>query len=178
MGVPSNRDSVKGEASDSFKRAGFNWGIGRELYDAPTIFIDISPDELYQGRVKSSVGFSVREAVYSREDHEFKRLVIVDRHGNVRFTLSKGGNAVASKPPAPQPPVPRPNSLHETANKKAELVRKLVKQFKAHGIVPDQFAMMWENCSFNDIPLGKLENLDKNFDRAVDWYLPKACAMT
>ena len=32
-------DKEKGEASDSFKRAGFNWGIGRELYTSPTIFI-------------------------------------------------------------------------------------------------------------------------------------------
>lgn len=32
-------DKEKGEASDSFKRAGFNWGIGRELYTSPMIFI-------------------------------------------------------------------------------------------------------------------------------------------
>ena len=34
-------DKQKGEASDSFKRAGFNWGIGRELYSSP--FISIPP---------------------------------------------------------------------------------------------------------------------------------------
>lgn len=38
-GVPSNAEAVKGEASDSFKRAGVNWGIGRELYTAPNISI-------------------------------------------------------------------------------------------------------------------------------------------
>lgn len=38
-GVPSNAEAAKGEASDSFKRAGFNWGIGRELYTAPNISI-------------------------------------------------------------------------------------------------------------------------------------------
>ena len=32
-------DKQKGEASDSFKRAGFNWGIGRELYSSPFISI-------------------------------------------------------------------------------------------------------------------------------------------
>ena len=32
-------ESEKGEASDSFKRAGFNWGIGRELYTSPFIWI-------------------------------------------------------------------------------------------------------------------------------------------
>lgn len=38
-GKESFTESEKGEASDSFKRAGFNWGIGRELYTAPKIFI-------------------------------------------------------------------------------------------------------------------------------------------
>ncbi len=34
-GTESNTDKEKGESSDSFKRACFNWGIGRELYTAP-----------------------------------------------------------------------------------------------------------------------------------------------
>lgn len=32
-------DKQKGEASDAFKRAGFKWGIGTELYTAPFIWI-------------------------------------------------------------------------------------------------------------------------------------------
>jgi hypothetical protein len=36
----------KGAASDSFKRAGFNWGIGRELYTCPKMFI---PKEILFG---------------------------------------------------------------------------------------------------------------------------------
>ena len=32
-GVESNTDAEKGEASDSFKRAAVNWGVGRFLYD-------------------------------------------------------------------------------------------------------------------------------------------------
>nr|DAO57956.1 MAG TPA: DNA repair protein-like protein [Caudoviricetes sp.] len=38
-GTESNTEAQKGEASDSFKRACFNWGIGRELYTSPFIFI-------------------------------------------------------------------------------------------------------------------------------------------
>lgn len=38
-GTESNAEKEKGEASDSFKRACFNWGIGRELYTAPFIKI-------------------------------------------------------------------------------------------------------------------------------------------
>lgn len=39
VGIPSNMESEKGEASDAFKRACFKWGIGRELYTAPHMFV-------------------------------------------------------------------------------------------------------------------------------------------
>lgn len=39
VGVPSNMESEKGEASDAFKRACFKWGIGRELYTSPFIWV-------------------------------------------------------------------------------------------------------------------------------------------
>lgn len=38
-GTESNTEKEKGLASDSFKRACFNWGIGRELYSSPFIFV-------------------------------------------------------------------------------------------------------------------------------------------
>lgn len=38
-GTESNTEKEKGLASDSFKRACVNWGIGRELYTAPSIWI-------------------------------------------------------------------------------------------------------------------------------------------
>lgn len=38
-GSESNTEKEKGLASDSFKRACFNWGIGRELYTAPFIWV-------------------------------------------------------------------------------------------------------------------------------------------
>ena len=39
-GTESNTEKEKGLASDSFKRACFNWGIGRELYTAPRIWVN------------------------------------------------------------------------------------------------------------------------------------------
>lgn len=39
-GTESNTEKEKGLASDSFKRACFNWGIGRELYTAPAMFVN------------------------------------------------------------------------------------------------------------------------------------------
>lgn len=45
-GSESNTEAEKGEASDSFKRACVNWGIGRELYTAPFIYIPASKVEI------------------------------------------------------------------------------------------------------------------------------------
>ena len=39
VGTESFAEKEKGAASDSFKRACFNWGIGRELYSAPFIWL-------------------------------------------------------------------------------------------------------------------------------------------
>lgn len=44
-GTESFTEREKGLASDSFKRAGFNWGIGRELYTAPFIYIPLKDKE-------------------------------------------------------------------------------------------------------------------------------------
>ena len=41
-GTESNMEKEKGEASDAFKRAGFRWGIGIELYSSPFIFIPVA----------------------------------------------------------------------------------------------------------------------------------------
>lgn len=39
VGTESNQEKEKGQASDAFKRACFNWGLGLELYDFPSIII-------------------------------------------------------------------------------------------------------------------------------------------
>lgn len=49
-GSPSNMEAEKGEASDAFKRACFKWGIGRELYTAPFIWVPADRCNIRQGR--------------------------------------------------------------------------------------------------------------------------------
>lgn len=44
-GTESKTEAEKGEASDAFKRAGFKWGIGRELYSAPNIILPASDND-------------------------------------------------------------------------------------------------------------------------------------
>ena len=49
-GTESNTEKEKGLASDSFKRACFNWGIGRELYTAPFIWIPAEKCKIKEDR--------------------------------------------------------------------------------------------------------------------------------
>lgn len=51
-GSESNTEKEKGEASDSFKRACVNWGIGRELYTAPQIWIPAGKVNVEEARGK------------------------------------------------------------------------------------------------------------------------------
>lgn len=51
-GTESNTEKEKGEASDAFKRAGFRWGIGRELYTAPFIWLQVATDPIGNGKYK------------------------------------------------------------------------------------------------------------------------------
>jgi hypothetical protein len=55
-GTESDYESEKGEYSDAFKRAGFMWGIGRQLYDFCQIWIQLSEGDYYEkdGKVKAS----------------------------------------------------------------------------------------------------------------------------
>lgn len=62
-GTESNTEAEKGRASDAFKRAGFKWGIGRELYTAPRIWI--SADKCNIKDRKCYDTFSVEKIVYN-----------------------------------------------------------------------------------------------------------------
>ena len=80
-GTESNTEKEKGEASDSFKRACVNWGIGRELYTAPAIWIECNDKEWNDG--KPYVDFRVSHIAY--KDREISELEIVDKNGTLRY---------------------------------------------------------------------------------------------
>lgn len=109
VGTESYTEKEKGEASDSFKRAGFNVGIGRELYTSPFIWIqpkaDMKPyntkdidgneaNEFYaykkdsygKGIYTTKTVFEVTEIDYD-DKRTINKLTIKDHKGNVRFSL-------------------------------------------------------------------------------------------
>lgn len=62
-GTESNTEKEKGLASDSFKRACFNWGIGRELYTSPFIWVPAEKCNIsdYNGKKTCKDKFTVEK---------------------------------------------------------------------------------------------------------------------
>lgn len=92
-GIESRADGdgneKKGEASDAFKRAGFRWGIGRELYTAPFTFLHVETEQ-ENGRWKLADPFA-RFTVGKIEYDNARRICaldIVDNHGDVVYSMT------------------------------------------------------------------------------------------
>lgn len=111
-GTESNQDKAKGLASDSFKRACFNWGIGRELYTTPFIWIPLNKGETYCTNPKETQDWKKKFALDKKlnfevshiltVDGEIKELKLIDQNGKVRFELGK-----YVKPPQDKPSPPK-----------------------------------------------------------------------
>ena len=100
-GTESNTEKEKGLASDSFKRACFNWGIGRELYTAPFIWVDASNLNMTNGKCYDK--FAVSEIKIENKKIVYLKIVNTSRKGAVVYETGKKitGNAQAT---------PKPNS--------------------------------------------------------------------
>lgn len=78
-GTESNTEKAKGLASDSFKRACFNWGIGRELYTAPTVWVKpLAGEDIKFLKLHCS-------KICYNENREITTLELTDEKGNVRY---------------------------------------------------------------------------------------------
>lgn len=95
-GTESFSEAEKGLASDSYKRSCVNWGIGRELYSSPTIFIFPRQDMVKRGKesefyknekdkYETKTRFYVEYIDYN-QDRKIKDLIIRDDKNNIRFS--------------------------------------------------------------------------------------------
>jgi len=124
-GTESMTEKQKGQASDSFKRACFNWGIGRELYTSPFIWVTLDSSETFKKGDKYSTyeKFFVKEIVI--EDKVIKSVVIVDKTGKVRF--GKGSSAIVKPKLLPQDKV---SEIEELAELKGAMVSNILTAYK------------------------------------------------
>ncbi len=89
-GTESNTEAEKGLASDSFKRACFAWGIGRELYTAP--FIWITGYDKYDKFTVTSIGYD--------EDGNIQQLTIIENKSKAVVYGNKASNKPQEAPKA------------------------------------------------------------------------------
>ena len=96
-GTESLAEKQKGLASDSFKRACFNWGIGRELYDYPVMSIKLYQSDkkdaygewyLHDGKPRQGYGLKLKQWVWFSQfkDGKLTYLACKDDKGAKRFS--------------------------------------------------------------------------------------------
>lgn len=126
----------KGEASDAFKRAGFKWGIGVELYSAPFTFAKVETESYKDertGKIKYTLKnrfqrFYVDEITYDEKTGDIARLVIVDDKGTIVFSTASDRQPEKKKAEPKQPAQSKEDLLKlydqyvERINKKAEFI--------------------------------------------------------
>lgn len=106
-GTESFSEKEKGEASDAFKRAGFNVGIGRELYTRIFYFASVPTKKNDKGKydlANKYEKFTVVEISTNEETEKIEKIKIADSKGNIVFsygyttTLSKNEAKKLDKP--------------------------------------------------------------------------------
>lgn len=90
VGTESYSEKEKGQASDSFKRACFNWGIGRELYTVPFIWVPSAKTAIYMndGRYYTKDRFHVSSIGYNKQ-REVSAVSIKNGTGHTVFDWKK-----------------------------------------------------------------------------------------
>lgn len=105
-GTESFSEAEKGLASDSFKRACFNWGIGRELYSSPFIWISAKDLEIVKnnkGKVNVNTKLEVKLIDYDGSGKINKLEIIDSKTKKLLFahgTNSKVDNTIKTEPKA------------------------------------------------------------------------------
>lgn len=98
VGAAGFAEKEKSQASDSFKRACFNWGIGRELYSAPFIWVPASNVNIQKRREKFCCNnrFSVSSIGYNA-DREISSLTVVNEKGAAVYKLNPKNKGLSTE---------------------------------------------------------------------------------
>lgn len=117
-GTESNTEAEKGLASDSFKRAGVNWGIGRELYTAPFIWIkagdgcEVTPKKNGYGHdcrdkfAVAHIAYDERREISELQIINVKTKAVVYSFGGKNTPAPKATPKAAPKKDVPAPEIP------------------------------------------------------------------------
>lgn len=151
-GTESNTEKEKGLASDSFKRACFNWGIGRELYTAPFIWIDKSQCRIapkgqgftcYDRFTVSEIGYDASGRINSLKILNGSKVV---------YELSAGAEKISQTHVRAMRDYMKQNGIDEKQVCKAYNVGRLEDMtYKQHNgvIKPENLAYWQQKCGVN-----------------------------
>ena len=127
-GTESNTEKEKGLASDSFKRACFNWGIGRELYTAPFIWIPSDKCTITENRGRPACydRFTVKGIGYT--EGVITGVVIKNQKtGKVCFSWGEINEEAPEKPEQPDDEPPEVKPINQDAAGEVKTADKLPK---------------------------------------------------
>ena len=143
-GTPSNMEAQKGEASDAFKRAGFKWGIGRELYTSPFVWVSADKCSVKQGRNgKQQCYDDFRCTEMEVDGGQIVKLTIANmsRKGKVVYGTAAEEPTVKAEPkPAPKKKAAAKEEKEddpELKKAKARMWKALSKWAELHGREPE-----------------------------------------
>ena len=167
-GTESFTEAEKGLASDSFKRACFNWGIGRELYSAPFVWIPADKCKIFEdkGKYKSFTRFGVMTIEYDSAER-ISGLVIVNKDtGEVVYTFGK-------KTPGKRQETPQIGKSVEELPTKAIGVTKakaLKKVLDDRGVAVEFITSLYEVETLADLAETQHKHIHDNIDKLVVLY--------
>ena len=126
VGTESYTEKEKGQASDSFKRAGFNVGIGRELYTAPKIFINLEAGEYkeFGDKVQPSISLDVDDIDYDEKDSICYLVLVDSKTRKVKYSYGKKGKA--NKPTSLSAPKSDKPMMHQNHPNWEPLLQSIV----------------------------------------------------
>ena len=150
-GTESNTEKEKGLASDSFKRACFNWGIGRELYTAPFIWIESTKCNIEKkdGKVSCYDRFTVSGIGYT--DGVITGLEIKNQKtGKVCFKFGKIQDVAPVKPEQPDTEPEEPKPVKQDAPAEVKTVPKIPEVSPVQKYLNNEIAFMSQRLEISD----------------------------
>lgn len=158
-GKESYTESEKGESSDSFKRACFNIGIGRELYTAPQMFVrakDLKTLKEYNGRWTCNDYFTVEEIEY-----------IGKRICYVKIKNEKAGVSIEFGTPAKAEKEQQRIARDTIPQVKAE---SLLSRCKNDGITPEFVSSLYKVNTIFHLTEKQFQNIHENWSKIIEKY--------
>ena len=153
-GTESFTEKEKGLASDSFKRACFNWGIGRELYTAPNMFVfakDLKTLKQDGSRWVCKDSFKVTDIQYIDDKIVYVKVLNLKTNNTIEFGV-------------PASDVPKLQAVEQTLISDVK-VKALEEKCKADNVDVNDILKLYKVNSLAELTEVKYANIIQHWDK-------------